>query len=221
MRLFLALASASAAASLAPKPCFDTLNGQPFETVCHKTLANASAAGGGLLAVRAYAGASAKAFSVSAAASGSITVYQEALELTTFSVIEYFLNRSVGADARTVPLTLRPPTPHHDEWLAQMALAPSRWPPGSTPPAPPYATIKVAPLGDVTLAALRVTVQESPQPADFDALCARLRAAVPKELPAWTVDEASPVSPTHARYNGRDWTGPWLIECWLGVVATA
>ena len=212
--LFAAFA-ASAAASLAPtKPCFDTLDGKPFETVCHKTLAKAS---GGLLSVRAYADASAEAFVVSAAAPPTVTVYQEALELTTFSVIEYFANKSL-AQARTVPLTLRPPTPWHNEWVAQMALAPSMWPPGSKPPAP-FAPAEVAPLGDVTLAALRATLQYSPEPSDFDDLCAQLRAAVPKELPAWKVDEASPISPTHARYDGRDWEGPWLVECWVGVVA--
>lgn len=213
--LLSAILFASTVASIAPaKPCFDTLNGQPFETVCHKILANAS---GGLLTVRAYAGASAKAFAVSSAAPPTVTVYQEALELTTFYVIDYLTNKSL-VDARTVPLTLRPPTPTHNEWLAQMALAPTRWPPGSTPPAP-FAPIEVAPLGDVTLAALRATLQFSPQPADFDHLCAQLRTAVPKELPAWKVDEASPISPTHARYDGRDWGGPWLVECWVGVVA--
>ena len=175
-------------------------------------------AGGALLSVRAYTGASAKAFAVSYPAPATITTYQEALELASFYIIEYFVNKSI-ADARTVPLTLRPPTPAHNEWVAQMALAPSRWPPGSKPPPPPYAPTAVGPLGAETLAALRVTMQQSPQPSDFDALCARLRAAVPKELPAWKVDEASPVSPTHARYDGSDWEGPWLIECWVGVVA--
>jgi hypothetical protein len=213
----LLFALVAAAAALAPtKPCLDTLNAQPFETVCHKTLANAS---GGLLTVRAYAGASAQAFSVTSAASGAVTVYQEALELTTFGVLDYFTNRSSTLSARTVPLTLRPPTPAHNEWVGQMALAPSKWPPGSKPPPPPYAPTRVAPLGDVTLAALRATMQSSPQPSDFDALCARLRAAVPKELPAWRVDEASPVSPTHARYFSQEWEGPWLVECWVGVVA--
>jgi hypothetical protein len=210
-----AIFSALAAASLAPtKPCFDTFNAQPFETVCHKTLANASS---GLLTVRAYSGASAEAFAVSSTAPATITVYQEALELTTFCVIDYFTNKTL-TDARTVPLTLRPPTPTHNEWAAQMALAPSRWPPGSKPPAP-YAPSKIAPLGDVTLAALRATLQGPPQPADFDKLCAQLRAAVRKELPAWKVDETSPISPTHARYYGLEWEGPWVVECWVGVVA--
>jgi hypothetical protein len=215
--LLFALVAVPAAAALAPTkpPCLDTLNALPFETVCHKTLANAS---GGLLTVRAYAGASAQAFAASYAAPATITVYQEALMMTAFYVIDYFTNRSL-TDARTVPLTLRPPTPTHNEWVGQMALAPSKWPPGSKPPPPPYAPTRVAPLGDVTLAALRATMQSSPQPSDFDALCARLRAAVPKELPAWRVDEASPVSPTHARYYSQEWEGPWLVECWVGVVA--
>ena len=102
-----------------------------------------------------------------------------------------------------------------------MALAPSVWPPGGpAPPAPNTSDVTaVAPLGRATFASLRVVAQESPQPADFDALCAKLRAALQKELPAWRVDEASPITPTHARYSGELWMGPWQIECWVGVKA--
>ena len=208
--MLLALASAQA------KPCFDTFNGQPFETVCYKTLASANVSGGGALTVRAYEGADAEAHVVTSAAPGSVNPYQEALMLTSFYVIYYFTNHSLAA-ARTVPLTLRPPTAGaNNAWVAQMALAPSLWPPGSTPP-PPLAPTEVTPRGRATLAALRVTLQQPPQPSDFDALCARLRAGVQAELPAWSVDEASPITPTPARYSGELWDGPWEVECWVGV----
>jgi len=102
-----------------------------------------------------------------------------------------------------------------------MALAPSRWPPGSK--TPPGTDVTVAPLSagqsEVTLAVLRVASQESPQPSDFDSLCVKLELAVKKQLPSWTVDPTSPFSPTHARYFGQLYTGsPWIIECWVGVV---
>jgi hypothetical protein len=218
MRL-LALAAAAAAASsagalAAPKPCFDRLNGEPFETVCYRLLANAS---GGLLTVREYAGTDADAQLVTFAAPATVTVYQEALLMTGFYVIDYFTNHSL-LSSRTVPITLRPPTSaQKSEWVGQMALAPSQWPPAAQPPAPDAPTA-LAPRGNVTLASLRETFQQSPQPSDFDGLCERLRAAVPSELPAWTVDEASPVSPTHARFFGEAFTGPWECECWVGVV---
>ena len=167
------------------KRCLDTLDGAPFETVCYRTLANAS---GGLLTVREYKDADADAFLVSYSAPSSITTYQEALMLTSFYVISYFTNHSL-ASSRTVPLTLRPPTPAHDEWVAGMALAPSNWPPASHPPPAIYDTV-VAPLGAFTFASLRAVVQQSPQPSDFDALCVQLRAGVQQELPAWRVDEA-------------------------------
>ena len=197
----------------AKQPCYDSFNGDTrLETVCYQILANGTTPG---LSVRSYAGADAAALVVYSNASSSITTYQEALMLTSFYVIDYFTSHNLTA-SRTVPLTLRPPTPVHDAWLGQMALAPSRWPPGSKPPRG-----EVAPLGggaaEVTLAVFRVVMQQPPQPSDFDALCAKLEAAVKAELPGFKVDSASPFSPTHARYSGELWDGPWLIECWVGV----
>lgn len=214
--VFAAAASAASAGALAaPTPCFGSLNGAPFETVCYRLLANAS---GGLLTVREYAGADADARLVTFAAPATVTTYQEALLMTAFYVIDYFTNHSL-LSSRTVPITLRPPTSaQNSDWIGQMALAPSKWPPAAKPPAPDAPTALV-PRGRLTLASLRATFQQSPQPSDFDDLCKRLRAAVPTELPAWTVDEASPVSPTHARYFSEDFTGPWECECWVGVKA--
>lgn len=135
--------------------------------------------------------------------------------MTSFYVINFFVNHSLTS-SRTVPLTLRPPTPTHDAWVGGMALAPSLWPPASHPPPAIYGVV-VAPLGAFTFASLRAVVQQPPQPNDFDALCTQLRAGVQQELPAWRIDEASPITPTHARYNGELWEGPWEIECWAGV----
>jgi hypothetical protein len=213
------LALFSVAAAAAASRCTDTFNdGQLFETVCYTLLVNAS----GGLSLRLYSGANADAMLVTTNASSSITTYQEALELTAFSILTYFSENKLDA-SRTVPLTLRPPTAAHDEWLAWMALAPSRWPPGSKPPPGGNVEVTIEPLGggkgNVTLAALRVASEQSPQPSDFDALCAKLKLAVGKQLPGWSVDNASPFSPTHARYYGQMYTGsPWVIECWVGVV---
>ena len=72
--------------------------------------------------------------------------------------------------------------------------------------------------GPLAIAAQRATLQSSPQPSDFDALCAALDAAVAAQLPSWKVDPASPFTHTHARFYGYVWTGPYDYECWAGVV---
>lgn len=217
------LASAAAAA-----PCFGRLNETfPFEEVCYETIVNGTDG----LELREYAaGAGAAATLVTFNASSAITTYQEALELTSFYVIDYFigpgnaLNKSL-LSSRTVPLSLRPPSAANPSWRAAMALAPSHWPAGKTPPKPGYG-IELLPLGSgggkqaVRLAVQRASSSQSPQPADFDALCARLRAAVAAQLPAYAVDDASPFSPTHARYFGFEYFGDlYEFECWMGVKA--
>ncbi len=201
--------------------CLGRLNHTfPFEEVCYDTVLN----GTGGFTLRSYSGADAAASLVTSTASSSITTYQEALEMTTFYVIEYFVgggnvkNESL-LFARTVPLVLRPPTASHDFWAGHMAVAPSRFP-STKPPAAAGGgqPLSLQPLGDVTLAVLRDTLNESPQPSDFDALCKRLEAAIKKQAPSWTVDAASPYSPSHARFDSFEfYEGPFDIECWMGV----
>ena len=219
--LLLLLTGASAAA-----PCFGRLNDTyAFEEVCYKVLKN----GTGGLQLREYAaGAGALATLVTYNASQSTSPYQEALMLTSFYVIEYFigpgnaLNKSL-LPSRTIPLALRPPSAANPSWLAFMAIAPSQFPPGTVPPKPRYGT-ELAPLGGrggkeaVLLATKRASTSESPQPSDFDALCASLKAAVPLQFAGYEVDDASVYSPTHARYYGFEFFGDvYTYECWIGV----
>jgi hypothetical protein len=214
------------ACAVAAAPCFGRLNETyVFEEVCYVTLFNGTDG----LTLREYAaGEGAGATLVSYNASDAITTYQEALELTSYYVIEYFignanaLNKSL-LSSRTVPLALRPPSTAHPTWRATMALAPSHWPAGKAPPKPGYG-IELQPIGDgggkqaVLLAVQRAATAESPQPADFDALCAKLYAAIKKQLTKYTFDETSPYSPTHARYFGYEYDGDsYEYECWLGV----
>ena len=71
--------------------------------------------------------------------------------------------------------------------------------------------------GPLLLAVQRASSDVSPQPADFDALCAKLKAGVKAQLPGYELDAASPLTPTHARYFGFEWLGPFDFECWSGV----
>jgi len=220
------VSSLRCACAAAAAPCFGRLNDTyAFEEVCYKPLKN----GTGGLQLREYAaGGGAGATLVVYNATQPISVYQEALELTSFYVIEYFigpgnaLNKSLLA-SRTVPLALRPPSAANPSWLAFMAIAPSRLPPGAEPPKPTYGT-QLLPLGGrggkeaQLLAVKRASTSEVPQPADFDALCASLKAAVPSEFAGYEVDEASMYSPTHARFYGFEFYGDnYDYECWLGV----
>jgi len=222
---------ASAAAAAPPAPCYGRLNSTfRFEEACFTLLHN----GTGGLSLREYSAASARGGVTLVAynASATITVYQEALELTTFYVIEYFvgfsnaLNESL-ISSRTVPLLLRPPTPAHNLWLGAMALAPSEWPAGKKPPAgrdgvellPLSMAGPKAPAAPLLIAVQRAIFQQSPQPSDFDALCAKLKAGVKAQLPGYAVDDTSPFTFTHARYFGYEWYGPTFdSECWGGVV---
>lgn len=219
--------AAGAAAAAAP-PCYGHLNHTyRFEEVCFSLLHN----GTGGLSLRSYPAAAASGVTLVAYdASSAITTYQEALMLTAFYVLEFFNSTGNAAGenleaSRTVPILLRPPTPAHDGWRGSMALAPSLWPAGGgkKPPAPKYGTALVplgmgSPAGPLLVAVQRATSDAVPQPADFDALCAKLEAAVKAQLPGYKVDAASPYTPSHARYYGYlFFEGPFDYECWAGV----
>jgi hypothetical protein len=103
-----------------------------------------------------------------------------------------------------------------------MALAPSKWPPGSKPPPPPYAPTRVAPLGDVTLAALRATMHSSPQPSDFETCTSKLVASLARST-SWRYNASASTSPSYAYFTGQDFIPeqPFDIECWVGVARLA
>ena len=221
-----AAAAAAGGAVAAAAPCYGRLNGEPFEEVCYTLLHN----GTGGLQLREYApGVGAAATLVTHSGSSAITVYQEALEQTSFYVIDYYVGGNAAntslLSSRTVPLALRPPSAANPGWLAFMALAPSLWPSGKAPPKPLYDTA-LEPLGGggagepVLLAVQRISSDNgSPQPLpdEFDALCDELRNGVTTQLPGYKVDDASPFTPTHARYYGENFEGTFEFECWLGV----
>jgi hypothetical protein len=211
----------------AAAPCYGKLNYTfPFEEVCYQTIFN----GTNGLSLREYSGASLEATLVTYNASASITTYQEALTLTTFYIIEYLIgggnvqNKSL-LEARTVPLVLRPPTTDNNDWLAFMALAPSKFPPKSHPPSPvPSYGVVLKPFGNkgstpVTLAVQRADLTQDPQPSDFDDLCKKIESGIKSQLPTWKIDAASPYTYSHARYYTEIFFGSyWTCECVAEVV---
>lgn len=219
MRILSVFGAAFAAAAA---PCYAPFNNLTvLETPCYTVEKRAGAA----LELRRYAGS--EAFVAQSNASAQITTYQEALMMTSFYVIDYLTgdntrNKSL-LSSRTVPLTLHPPTPNNNFWLGRMALAPSQWPPHSTPPAPRGALsqeIAIAPFGRgaILLASQRQQFTSTPQPSDYDALCTSLTGSL--ALLGAKLDASSPFSPTHAYYYGEDTINPaYDAECWLGVTA--
>lgn len=207
-------------------PCFGKLNYTfTFEEVCFKTIFYGTTG----FALREYSGTALGSTLVTYNASASITTYQEALMLTTFYVFEYFtgggnaLNKSL-INARTVPLLLRPPTPQNNEWLATMALSPSKYPSKSNPPVPipgPSGVIlKTISDGSapIQIAVQRADLTQDPQPSDFDTLCSQLQANVKVQLPNWKIDETSEYTYSHARYYTEIFFGSyWTCECWARV----
>ena len=202
--------------------CHASFNNETqLETPCYNLLQQVQITASGLAATLELREYVTDATLVTYYVSNQVTTYQEALNFAGFYVIEYFIGPFNARNAsllssRTVPLTLRPPTAQHKYWLGAMALSPSLWPPGSNPPTGLYG-IEMVPFGrSVLLASLRVQYPYTPQPSDYDALCANLQASV--HLVRAAVDVHSPFSPTHAYYYGREMLGPlWDAECWYGV----
>ncbi len=221
LSLFLTAAVSSSAA-----PCYASFNNATLlETPCYRVEKRASLPSGFSLELRRYTGA--EALMVQSNASAQITTYQEALMMTSFYIIDYFTGGNAAnqslLSSRTVPLTLHPPSSARLFWLGRMALAPSVWPPHSKPPAPPapeQQELTIAPLGSgtVLLASIHKQFTSTPQPSDFDSLCASLFNNL--GLLSATLDPASLYSPAHAYYYGEDAINPlYDAECWLGVTA--
>jgi hypothetical protein len=209
MFLHLLVLSASVAlAAAARPPCKAPFNNATLlETPCYAVVRSAPGPAGGALELRRYAGAEATV--VQSNASAAITTYQEALEMTGFYILYYFTgpgnarNESLLA-SRTVPLT------------------PSQWPAHSHPPpvSASGGTLSLAPLGrgEVLVASLHQQFTQTPQPSDYEALCASLASSL--GLLGAVLDPDSVYSPTHAYYAGRaDIVDYYDAECWLGVTA--
>ena len=71
--------------------------------------------------------------------------------------------------------------------------------------------------GALRVASLRTQFQQSPQPADFEAVCSQLEVRLGQL--GIKINTESVVTPTHAYYFSRLWTGPWDFECWEAVYA--
>jgi hypothetical protein len=216
----LALLLALHLGSPAAEKCTALLDGSvPVETLCYSVIESH-----GALQLRHYNVSSATAVTYDVAA--GVTIYQEAQTEAAFYVLGYFTgecnaaNKSLAPAARTVPLVLRTNTGESPGWVGSMIVAPSLYPTPLRLPVPKYG-VKLEPVagsgpGALRLASLRTQFQQSPQPSDFEAVCAQLTARLAKL--GIKVDAASGLTPSHAYYFSREWTGPWDFECWVAVL---
>ena len=188
-------------------------------SVCFEELGNENG-----YAVRQYSNRSDEgALVVRYNVSATVQTYQEALELGTFTVLDYFEGGNAKnlslADARTTPLLLRPRHPAAGiPWFVEMAIAPGLVP---HPPAPLYG-VEITPLcpqdaAQFQVAARHERLNSSPQPSDFEACAAKLIESL-KLSSLWRYNASSPASPSFAYFTGQfDISGPYDIECWVGV----
>lgn len=216
-RLLTTLLAFALAALAVGAPCYRMLDGDTvFETPCTTVLAD----DGRGMQVREFAG---DATLVTFSTPSSFT-YEQGLTETADLVICYFtgecnLNSTSLVNARTVPLTLRPPTKSFSLYEGGMAVAPSKWPRTANFPVASYGDALVNLNG--TIGALVGHFSAVPTEADFDALCSELAKGLPTL--GYRVLTRSHFSPTHARYYSENKANdlPWDAECWLGVAKSS
>ena len=149
--------------------------------------------------------------------------FSENLQDTSYFLFQYFAGDNAKkanlTSSLTAPLILRPVSPERSgdlSWVAAMALAPSRWPAGSAPPAPTSSNVAVRPFGEVVMASVPVLLPAAPVEEDFRAAYEQLESLVgfvPAGSGQWVLNNTSPLSPSFSFYFGQAYNGTaYLIE---------
>lgn len=121
-------------------------------------------------------------------------------------------------DARTAPFILRPVSPERGDqtWVGAMALAPSLWPAGSSPPAPTSDNVDVRPFGEVVIASVPVLLPAAPTEDDFRSAYNQLEELIsfaPAGAGQWAINVTSPLTPSFSFYFTQNYNGTsFLIE---------
>jgi hypothetical protein len=221
-----ALGVSRAAAAAAFTPCH--LPYTPFTRAIESPCFSSEGALGSGVTVRSYDQAVDNgATLVSANESAALQPWDNALEITTNHMFDYFEGNGNAGMVNltayvTAPLMFRPATKTR-LWHADMVLAPSAWPKGSKVPQPARGFVTLGPFGPLKVAVLHRVIVTPPAQADFEACDAALRKVVAGST-TWSVNAAGPHTPTFAFYFPRDDglippKGPYNIECWVEVTA--
>lgn len=213
-RLFalVAFAVGAGAGAAARPPCYTLIdNAHYIETPCSTTLITIRS-GDKQLILRAYPQAAAHVVEAAVLIDPGFP-FAENVQATADYIFPYFTGINVNgtnlSGSLTAPFTVRPPVVGREIWVGAMALAPSKWPPASAPPAPLAEDVSVTSFGSVVIASVPVVLPAGPQEGDFRAAYAdlgNLLAMLP--VPGqWHVNVSSPLSPSFSyfftqRYNG-------------------
>jgi hypothetical protein len=131
---------------------------------------------------------------------------------------DYNADKKNLSSALTAPFVLRPVSAERGgdlTWVGAMALAPSLFPAGSSPPAPTIGNINVRPYGELVMASVPVVLPSSPTEDDFRSAYLQLEENVGLvNLPGqWAINVSSPLTPSFNFYFTEAYNGSaWLIE---------
>lgn len=131
---------------------------------------------------------------------------------------EYNADSKNLSSARTAPFVLRPLSAERTgdlTWVGAMALAPSVFPAGSSPPAPTLSNIDVRPFGEVVMASVPAVLPAAPTEDDFRSAYQQLEEIVGLvALPGrWVINASSPLTPSFNFYFTNEYNGSaFLIE---------
>ena len=220
--------TAAGAATWPPSPCYTTINDvnsllpdvSKIEGVCFSTI-YASPSPELLVTFRAYPRGA--AFLVEATIPDDPgNTFADNVFFTSSFVFDYLTGDNARkenlTDARTAPFVLRPVSPERGgdpTWVGAMALAPSLWPAGSSPPAPTLSNVNVRPFGEVVMASIPAVLSAAPTEDDFRSAYMQLEEAVSLvALPGqWVINTTSPLTPSFNFYFTEGYNGTsWQIE---------
>jgi hypothetical protein len=229
--LLLAASAAAAAAGPPPKACYVTIDdvtaltaeARLVEGPCFSPLYTAGMGSPFPITFRSYARDAALVVEATIPDDEGNT-FADNVFFTSSFLFGYFGGSNADSKnlsaALTAPFTLRPVNPERPgppTWVGSLALAPSVWPVGSSPPAPTDDNVVVRPIDEVVMASVPALLPAAPTEDDFRAAYQSLEELVSlTSLPGeWLINTTSPLTPSFnffftEAYNG---TGRgWLIE---------
>ena len=232
LRLATILASAACAAAAAPASpaCFVNINdvaaissdAQVIESPCFATIYGPGPPAPFPVTFRSYA-RDAALFVEASVSDDPGNTFAENIFFTSSFLFGHFdgsynAKKKNLSSALTAPFVLRPVSAERGgdlTWVGAMALAPSLFPAGSSPPAPTMGNVVVRPFGDVVMASVPAVLPASPTEDDFRSAYLQLEELVSLvNLPGqWAINVSSPLTPSYnffftEAYNGTS----WLVE---------
>lgn len=211
--ILLSLASLTAIFAVDPvPPCYNPIV-PDFESMCSETIFTS-----GDISIKQYGLPKTETLVVGQVSGGQF--YVDALPAGVQYIIDYFQGandeRRNILNARTVPITVRPPTNEgRSPWTFAMMASTALFPNPFLLPTPLPPTSPLATFGSHLFAVLKFKTDIRPYDKDFILACNTLVAGLPRQYSvvnsSWT--------PTWALYNGQATTANFTNECWVEVAS--